>query len=261
MSRAHRAKVLITLERAVGALDGVSPVAPLKGALLELTCDPGRAARVADVDLLVPEGHFDAAERALVGRGFTRVARDRDDRARTFGGHLVAVDLHRRLFKWGLFRMSTAEVFARSRVDRELLGVPVHLLDPYDVATHAIGHAAGGPLDARRRERLRSDLAALGSTGTLDPGHLAGLLQARGMGRAARYALDASREFDARVLAALGRDRVGRWLAAAAPVGMRAGRLGPVVAQHALNASLARGVLSLGSHLIHGARQRAGELR
>ena len=271
----RRAGALITAGAAVRALDGVAPVAPLKGALIELTAAPGRLARAADVDLLVPEDRFDDAERALWEAGFRRVARDRDDRARTFGGPFpVAVDLHRRLFKRGLFRMPTSDLFRRAREDRtHFSGSPVHLLDPRDAYAHAVGHAAGAPT-VGSVATLPGDLAALVRHHRLQPTAVASHLRALGLRRAARFALGGlADDFSRAVLRALPMDPVGalvsgviRWRVGdpsdpRARVGAGPGlAIRRALAVHALNDTLPRAALSVAAHLVQGAHQRiAGE--
>ena len=262
-ARFRRANALVTLDAAVRALDGTCPVAPLKGALLELTADPGRAADVSDVDILVPADRYDAADAALRSAGFRRVARDRDDRARTFVGQPVAVDLHRRLFKQGLFRVETEQLFARARLDEASLGAPVWLLDPRDAVAHAVGHAASGRVDSRMTRQLTSDVEALARAHTLEARAVAEHLGRTGLRRAARYALARlASPFARAVLRELAVDPLGRGLAGLAHA-LAGTQLPParLAAQHVLNDTLPRGAVSLASHVIHGAHRRlvAGE--
>ncbi|MBO6937160.1 MAG: nucleotidyltransferase family protein [Deltaproteobacteria bacterium] len=262
MSRAlRRAAAWAAVGQLARVLDGIAPIAPLKGVLLDLEASPGRAARMADVDVLVPEASYLAAHDALERAGIRCVARDRDDRARTYSGGISAtIDLHRRLFKSGLFRLPTTELFARARRDHETYDAPVWILDPLDTYAHLLGHAISGRQPASGRGRALADLDAWARHHGLEATRTARHLETVGMARAARLILpEAPRDpFAHSVLEALPKDPVG---AALAPLARRAleparSPLVRTLAVHALNESLPRGAASLASHLLHGAHQR-----
>ena len=241
-------------------LEGVAPIAPLKGVLLEVGSSPGRAARMADIDVLVPEDRYLAAHRALEAAGARCVARDRDDRARTFSGGVPAtVDLHRRLFKAGLFRAPTADLFGRATPDDATYGSRVWMLDPRDTYAHLLGHAVSGRQTEAGRAKALRDLHAWAQHHRLDPAKLARHLERLGMGRAARLVLSEARDDVAHaVRGALRPDPVGERMARLARRALEPSRptLVRTLGVHALNETLPRGARSLASHLLHGLHQR-----
>lgn len=258
----RRAAAWATVGALARLLEGVAPIAPLKGAVLEMGASPGRAARMADVDVLVPEEAYEAAHAALSAAGVRCVARDRDDRARTYTGGLPAtVDLHRRLFKTGLFRVPTRDLFARATRDEETYGAPLWLLDPRDTYAHLLGHAVAGRHSPAGRRKARRDLAEWAAHAELAPARVARHLDHLGMGRAARLVLSEAEPedgFSRAVLAGLRGDPLGAALANTAGWAIEPGR-GPLLQTlgvHALNATLPRGAFSLASHLLRGAHQR-----
>jgi hypothetical protein len=258
----RRAAAWATVGSLARTLEGVAPIAPLKGVLLEVGARPGRAARMADVDVLVPEDRYEAAHAALERAGIRCIARDRDDRARTFSGGVPAtVDLHRRLFKTGLFRMPTRALFERALLDEESYGAPVWILDPLDTYAHLLGHAISGRQPAAGRAKALRDMRAFAEHHGLEARRTADHLRRAGMGRAARLLLteaDPSDPFARAVLDALPTDPLGRALAPLARRALEPARpnLVRTLGVHGLNESLPRGVLSLASHLLRGAHQR-----
>jgi len=251
---------------AIGALartlEGVAPIAPLKGVLLEVGARPGRAAKMADVDVLVPEDRYEAAHATLEAAGFRCIARDRDDRARTFSGGVPAtVDLHRRLFKTGLFRMPTEALFGRASLDETTYGAPVWILDPLDTYAHLLGHAISGRQPASGRAKALKDMRAFAEHHGLEAQRTAQHLRSVGMTRAAHLLLPEAEGADAfarAVLDALPKDPLGQLLA---PLARRAlERRRPVLVRtlgvHGLNDTLPRAALSLASHLLRGAHRR-----
>ncbi len=258
----RRAAAWAAVGRLARILEGVAPIAPLKGVLLEMGASPGRASHMADVDILVPEETYESAHSALERAGIHCVARDRDDRARTYSGGVPAtVDLHRRLFKTGLFRLPTADLFARATVDDATYGAPVRILDPLDVYAHLLGHAISGRQAAEGRARARRDLRTWSEHAGLDATRIARHLASVGMARAARLLLSEAEPGDAfarAVLEALPPDPLGGlvvWVGRRA-LDTRNRTLVRTVGVHALNATLPRGALSLASHLLRGAHQR-----
>ena len=258
----RRAAAWAAVGRLARLLAGVAPIAPLKGALLEMGASPGRAARMADVDVLVPEGAYESAHGALERAGVHCVAMDRDDRARTYGGAIPAtIDLHRRLFKRGLFRLPTAALFARATRDDATYGAPVWILDPRDTYAHLLGHAISGRQAAPGRARALRDLRAWSKHAGLDAAATAAHLASVGMGRAARLLLAEAQPDDTfahRVLEALPPDPLSGLVVRIGRRALEAGNptLVRTAGVHALNATLPRGAASLASHLLHGARKR-----
>lgn len=258
----RRAAAWATVGSLARALEGVAPIAPLKGVLLEVGARPGRAARMADVDVLVPEDRYEAAHAALDRAGIRCIARDRDDRARTFSGSVPAtVDLHRRLFKTGLFRLRTDALFARATLDEETYGAPVWLLDPLDTYAHLVGHAISGRQAAPGRAKALRDLRAFAEHHGLEARRTADHLHGAGMARAARLLLAEAPErdpFSRALLEALPRDPVATALVPLARRALEPSRppLVRTLGVHGLNESLPRGALSLASHLLRGAHQR-----
>ncbi|MBC7174256.1 MAG: nucleotidyltransferase family protein, partial [Polyangiaceae bacterium] len=122
--------------RCARALDARGiPVMALKGAALHALIYEDPADRpLSDVDLLVrPRDHARAIV-ALESIGFRPVAP-----TTSWATSLVAsdqplsVDLHRRLFPTGLFRLRVEELFARAHLDTTTFGAPVRLPDAYDL--------------------------------------------------------------------------------------------------------------------------------
>ncbi len=257
----RRAAAWATVGSLARTLEGVAPIAPLKGVLLEVGASPGRAARMADVDVLVPEARYEAAHEALERAGVRCIARDRDDRARTYSGGVPAtVDLHRRLFKTGLFRMPTAALFARATRDETSYDAPVWILDPMDTYAHLLGHAVSGRQAAAGRAKALRDLSRWAEHHGLEARRTADHLAAMGLARAARLLL-AEAESDAfahAVLDALPADPLGALLVRLARRALEPHR--PAVVRtlgvHGLNESVPRGTRSLASHLLRGAHQR-----
>jgi hypothetical protein len=244
-------QVLEDVARALGA-HGI-PVLPLKGVLFQqlLYADPVARA-LMDVDVLVPERQFERAIRVLVAAGF---------RARSAGRSLcecaltsprgMSVDLHRRLFSRGRYKLTTEAVFRRSTQNLDLLGTPLQLAHPHDIAAHLVGkfvsdHEAHGP-----GPRLL-ELARWLRHCAIDPQRLARHLRACGMSRAARYTFARGVELDIdpcfrAALAALPGDALGQaccGVARASIPRLKGGALGALPA-HLLNESLPRGAASL----------------
>jgi hypothetical protein len=231
------------------------PVMPLKGALFQLTlyADPAER-QLKDVDVLVPEGRFKDAIVALVQHGFQPWTAGRswiEVGLRPQRG--LPVDLHRRLFCAFRYRLETDALFARARVDRQLMeGTPLWIPHPLDTLAHLVGkfvsdHIATGAapflLELERwidHHRLAPELAAR---------HLA----ASGLARAARHvfargARERGHPFFEAAARALPPDALGHVLVPLAAELARRGErsaLGALSA-HLLNSSLPRGMTSLG---------------
>jgi hypothetical protein len=172
------------------------------------------------VDVLVRPRDFTKATRVLVDGGFAALDAPRSHYQKGFLAPAVpiAVDLHQSLFPWRFYRVRTEDLFERGTEDRTLFGCPVTIPDPYDAYAHLIGHAAAGHL-RKLPPAHRRDLALLREKFGLEPRLCAARLDALGLSRAARYALEAlagKDPFAAEVLHELPSDPLGRALVALA---------------------------------------------
>lgn len=245
------------------------PVMPLKGVLLQATTYERPWDRdITDIDLLVPEECFKSALDCLVGAGCT-FEYDPTGAANVRWPDIpISIDLHSRLFPQALFRLPTAEVFARARPNSDICGHRIWIADPLDTYAHLVGHFVKSRLDNRDTKYFR-DLNKLAEREALDPYFCARHLQRCGLARAARYVLPlvVSAEadaFSALVLQALERDRVGdavvkvaelaipripkSWIVGAIPV-------------HLLNVSFAAGLRSLSYRFLYVSRYKRREKR
>jgi hypothetical protein len=226
---------------------------------------------VSDVDVLVPEAHFEAAIEALLADGFEpqKVGRSLIEVSlRSPKG--LAVDLHRSLFSPARYKLSTSGVFQRSTLDARAFGVPVHIAHPHDTAAHLLGKFVSD--HAVEAEFRLTELSRWAERTRIEPVAFAAHLHATGLGRAARYALQVGQRyvmgafFDA-VLRALPPDPVGVACVFAAR------RLMPQLHQtrwaplppHLLNASLPQAGVSLARSALNRLRhapqvRRRGEL-
>jgi hypothetical protein len=229
------------------------PVMPLKGVLLQqlLYSDPAERA-LTDVDVLVPEHEFEHAIRVLLRAGFVpRSAARSLNECALYAPRGMTVDLHRRLFSRGRYKLSTEALFRRGRQDTDLLGVPVHIGHPHDTAAHLIGKFVSDHEAFDPRVRLL-ELSRWVEHCSIDPLRLVRHLGCCGMTRAARYVFGRSVEllndpFSAAALAALPSDAVGK-----ASVGVARATLPRLESSswaalpaHLLNESLLRGGASL----------------
>ncbi len=238
------------------------PVMALKGVALHALVYEDEAERpLSDVDLLVPPRHHADAVRALEDAGFRRRTP-----ATSWATTLAApdvpldVDLHRRLFPTGLYRLDSDALFARSTLDASRFGAPVRLPDPYDLYAHCVGHFAKTRMDARNT-RAFTDLERIARATRIEPGRCAVHLDRAGLGRAARYTLGAMPEpdpFARAVLDALTADRLGDALALAARGLARAcAQPSPISAPaaHLVNRGLVAGLFSFAAQAIESARR------
>ncbi len=238
-------------------------VAPLKGVLLQRTVYAGKLARpISDVDLLVAPGRFHDAQAALADAGYAPYTEPAWSSATLRrAGDRYLVDLHRCLFRRGLFELDAREVLARATPDESLFGARVLRLDPLDLYAHLVGHFVKGRHVRSDAVHIR-DFAAVAEHYDLDPGEIASHLEAHGLARAARYALRIAAEAgDARsreVLTRLPRDPLGDQLASAVgPVFERAGKTGApsAIAAHLLSASLGAAAYSIAVRSVEAAQR------
>jgi hypothetical protein len=229
------------------------PVMPLKGVLLQqlLYSDPAERA-LTDVDVIVPEHDFERSIQVLLRAGFAprSAGRSLNECALT-APRGMTVDLHRRLFGRGRYKLSTEALFRRGRQDSDLLGVPIHIAHPHDTAAHLIGKFVSDHEVFDPRARLL-ELSRWIEHCRIDPLRLVRHLGCCGMSRAARYVFCRGVEllndsFFAAALAALPSDAVGK-----ASVGLARATLPRLESSpwaalpaHLLNESLLRGGASL----------------
>jgi len=243
--------------RALGAR-GIA-MAPMKSTLLSATVYGRRARRnFSDVDVLVARDDFAAARRTLMDLGYRPWPG-------SWGGHIIGlahpdrafpIDLHGTLFKYGLFRLDADAVLSRARLDRDVFGVAVYLLDSRDSYALAIGNIVKDRLGTSEKVRELSDIARASN---LTPESVADHLQRHGLARAARLVLADANEPHARaVLSALARDPTGALLAAAARRWLDlipTGNALAAPATHLVNETAARGVRSFATHFAQWCRR------
>lgn len=117
------------------------PVMPLKGVLLQqLIYKNGVFREMRDVDLLVPPALFPQACLAFREAGFEAVAVGLDSFRRP--GHILEIDLHRRLSATTRSRLRADDMFRRGRSDTQIFGVSVVLPSPEDLYAHLLLHLA-----------------------------------------------------------------------------------------------------------------------
>lgn len=230
------------------------PVMPLKGAFFQLFLYADPAARlISDLDVLVPEPCFERATSALLDAGFHAVKAGKSlVEVTLLSPRGFPVDLHRRLFSRGRYRLATADVFRRARFDRELIGAPLALAHPLDTAAHLVGKLASDHVVEQAEARLE-ELVRLCEHYALDAVALAHHLERAGLSRAAWYALSLAREhhrcaFFERLARALPEGPVTcACVHAARAAGQRYGEmsLAASASAHLLNTSLPAGALSL----------------
>lgn len=178
------------LTRATHALApaGILPVV-LKGVWLQACVYEQHEPRViTDVDLLVSEHDFARAVTALTRTGWHPRSGNASELSMAHPELQLPIDLHRRLFTRGAFRLSTDAVFERSRVDHAVFGVTVRLPDPRDALAHLIGHFIKSRLRTDDPDRLR-DFVAIARRKPFEAADGARHLHAVGMARATRYVL------------------------------------------------------------------------
>jgi hypothetical protein len=206
-------EVLIRAARAL-APAGIVPVV-LKGVWLQACIYAEHEFRViTDVDLLVSERDFERAITALMRAGWRRQSGNASELSLAHPELHLPIDLHRRLFTRGAFRLSTDAVVERSRVDHAAFGASVRTMDPRDALAHLIGHFVKSRMRTDDPDRLR-DFVAIARRQPFEPVDGARHLHAVGMARAARYVLDdlarAQRDgFYRELLEALPSDRMAK---------------------------------------------------
>lgn len=216
------------LQSAVRVLDPLGiAVMPLKGLWLQqFVYGPSGERGITDVDVLVPDGAYASARRALAAAGFTLCSANVSEAAYRAPGLPLPLDLHRRLFTRAAFRVSVAELFARGTRDEATFGVPVIQPDPADVLVHLIGHALKSGTAWLGRGHELQDIPRLLAAFALSPELCARRIDHAGLGRAARFVLPLAAAPDPAqrtraVLERLAADPAGALLSAAC-AGLRA---------------------------------------
>jgi Uncharacterised nucleotidyltransferase len=191
------------------------PIMPLKGIWLQLAVYEDPAARpITDVDVLVPDHAYQRACTVLREAGWQRLGANVSESAWRSPTWPLPLDLHRRLFSRGAFRLPEHELFERGRHDCSTYDAPLVLPHPLDVFAHLVGHfvkSRGGP--DSRPESLR-DFGVMGGRCALAATATAAHLARSGLARAARYVLPLAAAHDPggfcrAVLAALPADPLG----------------------------------------------------
>lgn len=222
------------------------PCMPLKGVVFQQVLYADPATRLlSDVDVLVPDEQFGQALQILLRAGFREPAvRSSSIAIPLRSPRGLDLDLHRRLFSAGRYRLATRQLFERSRPDEALFNVPLRLADPHDTAAHLIGKFVSDHVTDEAVPRLR-ELARWIAHCRIEPDSLARHVESCGLGRAARHTFGvAVRElvdpFFPAALAALNSDPVGRACvrAAGALLPLLRGTSLAALPAHLLNASL-----------------------
>jgi len=246
------------------------PVMPLKGVLLQqLVFDDPTERFLTDVDVLIPLHRWPDARGALLASGFEPRAAAKsmiEESFHTPGGFVL--DLHGRLFGVGRYRMRTRDVFERAAVDRDLFGVPIHLMDGYDLFAHLVGKIASDHLSTEHADRYE-ELSRVPARLQLSARRAADRLVSCGLRRAARYALAVQSDrtgdaFARSVLNILPRDPVGDLLVAGASTIIAHApqrSIESALAGHLLNHSLPRAGVAMGAAAVNRVRYWARSAR
>ena len=226
---------------------------PIKGVLLQAVAYAVPEDRpMWDVDLLVLPRDYRRVQKMLLRLGLAPVSGTKSWTQRSFRTpDGMVIDLHRELFSSWRYRMPASEVFARSRPDSELFGIPVARMHGPDVYAHLIGKitADHGPENAAG---AFEDLRRLATAESLAADSTAAHLRRCGVARAAAYVLAqpdfAEDPFAQEVLDSLSLSTTDELLAArAAQVFSQTAEesFRRPIAAHLLNTSLPRGIASL----------------
>ncbi len=245
------------LDDATAVLDeaGVESMA-LKGAYFQRWVYEDPADRVCgDLDLLVLED--ERAVRALSALGLVVAKQHMHALTMLSDRYPIALDLHRGLGSYGLFRLAPRAVFARSApMEGSAHGREMH---PRDAFAHAVGHFASSRFDARH-DTVLPDLVAIAGRDDFDPEVMATHLRATGTQRAALHTLmvfeSRLTEPLRRLLQALERDGLGRALARLTStfVPLEHETKRTALLAHLLDGDLGHGARTGASHLMGGIR-------
>src|SRR5690606_5091446 len=147
---------------------GIIPM-PLKGVLLQhiVYSDPSERV-LSDADLLIPPGRWRDAVAALRRAGYRIHTEGRAAAVAKAPRARLEVDVHRRLFSPGLYRLSTRDLFSRGTLEPKLFDASVVVPAPLDLYAHLVGNFAKGRHGAADQAQLR-DLSAVASRFALAP--------------------------------------------------------------------------------------------
>jgi hypothetical protein len=245
------------LDDATDVLDeaGIASMA-LKGAYFQRWFYDDPSLRVCgDLDVLVLD--HAAAVDALAALGFVDEKRQGHASTLISDRYPIALDLHRGLGSYGLYRLEPDAIFGRSSpMEGSRFGRKMHR---HDAFAHAVGHFASSRFDAKY-DTVLGDLEAIAAREDFDPERLAHHLRETGTQRAALHTLMVFERRTSEPLAALrqilGRDRVGRALARVTstivPLEFETKRT--ALLAHLLDGNLRHGARTGASHLAGGIR-------
>ncbi len=241
---------------------GIASMA-LKGAHFQRWVYDDPSLRVCgDLDLLVLD--HPAAARALEALGFVEEKPLRHASTLLSPRYPIALDLHRGLGSYGLYRLEPRGIFERSApIEGTRHARRIHDLDAF---AHAVGHFASSRFDARF-DTVLGDVDALAARDDFDPAALAEHLALTGTQRAALHTLLI---FESRIgepltalLRILARDRVGLALARVTsrivPLEFETKRT--ALLAHVLDGDLGHGARTAARHAVGGLKNALRERR
>jgi hypothetical protein len=245
------------LDDATAVLDeaGLASMA-LKGAYFQRWYYDDPSLRVCgDLDVLVLD--HPAAVSALAALDFVDEKRQGHASTLISDRYPIALDLHRGLGSYGLYRLEPRAIFDRSSpMESSRFG---RKMDRHDAFAHAVGHFASSRFDAKY-DTVLGDLEAIAARDDFDAEALARHLVETGTQRAALHTLMVFERRTSAPLAALRRilakDRVGRALATVTstlvPLEFETKRT--ALLAHLLDGDLGHGARTGASHLVGGIR-------
>ncbi len=243
-----------TLETVVTSLLPIR-VAPLKGVLLHAVAYPDPSERrLSDVDVLVHPGSANLAVGVLTRAGWRVGSASWPTWTMHHEDHVLPLDLHAGMFRYGLFQMPSEDVLRRARPDARLFGCEVLLPDPYDVYAHLVGHFVKDRMTAADSDHLL-DFERVPLAFALEPLRAAKHLRALGLRRAGLCALTVAQDsFSGQVCEFLTDGSVDGIVQKAVRLGR--GLPQPAFAPHLFDASAASGLRSLAIHALSAIRGR-----
>ncbi|MGB5704213.1 MAG: nucleotidyltransferase family protein [Polyangiales bacterium] len=227
---------------------------PLKGLLLLGRWPSLRGRRdLVDIDLLIRAPDTEAVGGVLRALGFEETVRTSAGGTFSSEAWPLSIDVHRKLFPHGMFRVSTDGVFSRAALDESLFVAPVARMSDEDIFAHLIGHFVKGR-GAFPDDKSLDDLRWMLKQGCFrleDAEPLGAHLRALGLQRAAGYVLAHESFRDEPVASAVVRSlwlsRLDRMTIAAAALGTGADS-SRWWTPHLLDRSLRAGSRSLFAH-------------
>lgn len=163
-------------------------LAPIKGVALHRCVYATPHERpLTDVDLLVAQPVYKRALARLCDHGFSVVARGTTGHTLVHKDEALALDLHYRLFRQGMFALRTPALFARAGWLTEN-GRTFRMLHDLDMYGSLLGHFVKSGLGPKDTVHLL-DLVRLPQARHLDPADVAEYLIEHGLSRAAHTVL------------------------------------------------------------------------